>query len=794
MTQMLGATFNQAALGGLAAWHLVMVAAVFASPDRHWTIPVVVAHGAVVGGSLFGIARRMPAVWLLALNYGAAFLDLAAANDHTSALAYGAIWTVSVTAATPAFIMSRSQALLLGFSITVAAIAMQLVLHPGWPYEVRVVALVSAATLTWVAELVVAPMRRAAETADEAAQHEESARVRERVAQQAGRGIADGDRLLHDTLINTLGALANGRIATRDVSWVRDRCLQDLSDIDGVLDLDRHELEDAPASQIRTDNANKSDHPQRDTLSALIEARYPLAVEVDAPSMKSLKRFETLVPPAHLRAICGAVYEAIRNAEKHAGVDRVSLEIALSGPVLEVLVSDCGIGFHPDACDARGIKTSILQRCNEVGVAASIESAPGRGTRVSLSWELESAGQPDAAVPPQAPTAPVSSVFRSGCWAWAGCILASAVVTQILGVGAKAPLSWLAIVVSVVLCGISWRCCRNRLALPWWASALHCIGIPAIFALSFAAVQSGEVPLVAAYGILLAPPLVVLLVMAHSRIWLWITLTTLTAVTGLFALSSDGGWALVPVVAVGPHLALFACWLVMLPTLADITRRESQARNEAVELAIANATRNTVMASRRRWIVAGVRDSADLLRQVADGTVDVGNPALRRRCGISEAHLRAMLTIDPDLVHIGPWLASAITRARSRNIEVNVRGGAIDVPDAGAAVEMGRLLLGAVARCPRGSSLVIGVFGTPQNPYYTFVGPAALADVVGKPAELHRIRVDWGVRGSHWLAQAQLRTADDAAFPGSSGAAPKNNSAALVPPRGKYQSRSIAII
>jgi signal transduction histidine kinase len=113
------------------------------------------------------------------------------------------------------------------------------------------------------------------------------------------------------------------------------------------------------------------------------------------------------VPAPVVRAISNAVREALSNVAAHAGtgeawvtVRRMAREGDAEVPCrLLVVIRDRGTGFDRARVDqARlGLRRSITERTAECGGQASIRSAPGQGTEVSLSWPAT--GQPDAGHP-----------------------------------------------------------------------------------------------------------------------------------------------------------------------------------------------------------------------------------------------------------------------------------------------------------------------------------------------------------------------------------------------------------
>lgn len=92
------------------------------------------------------------------------------------------------------------------------------------------------------------------------------------------------------------------------------------------------------------------------------------------------------------RALVAAATEAMVNAAKHSGADRVSLfmEASEDANQLEVYVTDQGKGFDPNAVPdhRRGISDSIRARVEKVGGEVEIDSQSGEGTEVVLRLGL----------------------------------------------------------------------------------------------------------------------------------------------------------------------------------------------------------------------------------------------------------------------------------------------------------------------------------------------------------------------------------------------------------------------
>jgi signal transduction histidine kinase len=114
-----------------------------------------------------------------------------------------------------------------------------------------------------------------------------------------------------------------------------------------------------------------------------------------------------VVPVPVAVAIVRAVREALANVISHAGTAEAWVGVSPAAPGagtaasggVRVTVRDAGAGFDPASVDpARlGLRRSITERIADWGGRASIRSAPGHGTEVSLYWP--GPGQPGQGQP-----------------------------------------------------------------------------------------------------------------------------------------------------------------------------------------------------------------------------------------------------------------------------------------------------------------------------------------------------------------------------------------------------------
>ena len=84
--------------------------------------------------------------------------------------------------------------------------------------------------------------------------------------------------------------------------------------------------------------------------------------------------------------------EALNNAYKYSGAKNVTVEISKTNQTLKLVVEDDGVGFNMNEdrlkTGGNGLK-NINTRAAEMDGIVSITSAPGQGTRVSLTVNLK---------------------------------------------------------------------------------------------------------------------------------------------------------------------------------------------------------------------------------------------------------------------------------------------------------------------------------------------------------------------------------------------------------------------
>lgn len=707
------AAMQRAVLRGLALWQLVMITTVVIEP-----VPWSVRAGAVVGHLLLAVCalavieRRLPGVVLVAASYALFLVDWWIVGDPDQPLLLAACWMVNVTAVLPAFLLQGRTALIAPVVAAVVVPTAMVLLWPdsGTPLPTSVATTILAIT---VASRAALPLlldfaREADREHTVAADRQHALDVR----RAASRRAAEDARVLHDTVINTLAALATGGAGLDDERAVRERCARDVATVeamttDMVLPLDGQGIRAGTAVDgIRVIHRGIGDD--------------------------ELARREALLPAPVLEALARASTELVRNAAKHSGADEVVVDIAIHDRGLAVTVHDDGVGFDGSAPEGRGLADSVVARLDPVDVHLELTTAPGAGTRARMTWRgQDSQGDPSGSSD-DAQRALVDALQWRASGLFALCIVVVGLwlaltnhrgepteeypmVAVVAGVGA---LAWFLPVGGLV---------RQRL-VPVLLTVAACVA----FVLSAAAVGFGRDDIVLWQAICPSGPLLLLL---GERRWSGagrpaVVAVALTIVGLAVLMAPTDLMASVSILVAGcACLGLVGGWRVFQWLLARIGRQLVADSSEAHRLRIEADSRDAASRARRRWTAAGLGESVAILRQVAGAEVDPRAEELRSTCATEEVYLRQLTQLHPDLVQMGDWFAQALADSRSGECRLAVRSGGVDV-SADLAPALGDLLLQAVSAVPPGAQVTSTLFPAPDGLRFTLVGPGPhLADV-----------------------------------------------------------------
>ncbi|WP_245565414.1 ATP-binding protein [Nocardioides insulae] len=201
---------------------------------------------------------------------------------------------------------------------------------------------------------------------DLSAEREERIRTQER---------ADMAAHLHDSVLQTLAMIQKN---AGDPATVARLARAQERDLRGWLYADEPTAAESLAGALKA-------------AAAEVEDQY--GITVDVVTVGDLSYADAATELA-TRPLVAATREALVNAAKHAGTDRVDVYAEVGGDRVEAFVRDRGRGFDLDEVptDRYGVRGSILARMERHGGEARVRSAPGEGTEVRLTMPLD--GEP----------------------------------------------------------------------------------------------------------------------------------------------------------------------------------------------------------------------------------------------------------------------------------------------------------------------------------------------------------------------------------------------------------------
>ncbi|MEX5634901.1 ATP-binding protein [Parafrankia sp. FMc2] len=207
-------------------------------------------------------------------------------------------------------------------------------------------------------------------------------------------------RVLHDTVLNTLTGLAWG--GGDDVALARRRCG---ASADAIRRLLAYDFGPPPVGLDAALTAAVASAGDRGLVVHL---------QGTSPFERSVLAASEEPPAAVVAALAGATGEALANVARHAGTGEAWVRVARAPGRLTIRVCDQGAGFQPGraAPDRLGVRQSVLARVRDAGGLATVESAPGQGTVVTMRWPA-GPSVPAAPTPTPTPTAAAGAGYEA---------------------------------------------------------------------------------------------------------------------------------------------------------------------------------------------------------------------------------------------------------------------------------------------------------------------------------------------------------------------------------------------
>lgn len=184
---------------------------------------------------------------------------------------------------------------------------------------------------------------------------------------------AELERRLHDTVLQTLELIARGGVDGRaEIEEILGLAAEAATELREIIDPSPARLAGTLADEVAR---------------AVARARRLSRVGIEFVVGPT----DGTCSPPEVRAIAGAVAEALNNARKHSGATHIVVYLEELAGAAVCTVRDDGVGIGDGSADGIGISRSLVARMCDVDGDALIESSPGRGTKVTLAVQRRAA-------------------------------------------------------------------------------------------------------------------------------------------------------------------------------------------------------------------------------------------------------------------------------------------------------------------------------------------------------------------------------------------------------------------
>lgn len=657
----------------------------------------------VIAGLAVLLLRAHPLLLLLSYYAALAFYYVVALSPNDSLIGV-LIPLTSWTIVLPVMLRSGARSVISSVLLIAVFGTVITVAHPGWDRAVLGISVTTNLILVVAAVALMLRLRRIADSVDrrkKMAAQEELRAVRARTLREA---TAEYIRVLHDTIVNTFGALARDQSHGMSVEEAQDRCQRDLD-------------------RIRAYQRKDVGRAARFSLADLDSVGLP--VRWSGISGDDLRRFQALLPVPVLQAVYGCAAEAVLNATKHSGADHVVCDVRYVERELRVEISDDGRGFDRDRVTERGIASSLFARAEANGIEAELNSVPGVGTTVRFTCPL---GQSASTVRPASAVEavkPIRDFELRAALAWTAAASIIGLVSESLVHQRGAFSAYVLLAMVVLLAGVVWVMCRHRRPAPGWVIALLLTAVPIANWCALAAVGYGQ----DAPYLFQAMPLTALPFLLHAvtptrrpfaaAVVLHLLSTLLIA--GIVAGLDPALWADM-ILLEGPALALLAGVFIFLHGFRSVGAELSAARRDTDRATREAVIHEAAAEVQMRWNASSLQTPFQLLQEIADGTISPADPETRRRCGVEEAYLRQVSAVAQDATSMSWWLALALAESRVRSVRLRLQAEHAQIDEPRDADALGRLMLDCITSSPENAALMISIVQHNGAPHMLIVG------------------------------------------------------------------------
>lgn len=519
---------------------------------------------------------------------------------------------------------------LIGVAATILLVELTLLI-PGtaltWSRSLFVVvwSTVLALFITWL----ITVLRRAAAASDESNRAKLEAYREQEYEAERTRQSGQLGRLLHDTLINTLGAIRDG-VSPDLLTQLRDRCRSDLRTVEAV-DVSGGDVDTAGTESIG------------ELVTQCTELARVRGVEV---SVNVVGR-QVRVPAHVVRAARDICAEGLTNVGKHSGVRDATLSVTGAPDELRLVLTDFGVGFDAASATGSGIDNSMRARADEAELDLVVESRQGVGTSITVTWRA----QPTAvAVAAEAPD--LIFPLRGGGVLWL--VWSLAVLQAIVQAPGQAGTDIVLYFAAAAGIGLAMVLALKQSRSEGGLRVSAAIALTVAGAFGVWASASGQGLCspnpqlwVGTTTVLIA--LCVLTVLSQSLWWLALVWSVGLAATTWVAIHGAGpGCSAAVTVVDGCQIIAFGLCAAFVLAAARTQRQVSRSQAELADAVKAAALDRARTGRINRRLSTAVQIAEPLLAQVVDDPTSAHNPTIRAAAGCHEVTLRSIAQL-PDL-------------------------------------------------------------------------------------------------------------------------------------------------
>ncbi|MGM5068620.1 sensor histidine kinase [Rhodococcus qingshengii] len=699
--------FRQGALTFTALWQCVMVFATFGTLGRNGLmLAVAVALVGVI--ALLARSHRNLDPLISAGMVGTALWAYLASGDMDSALVFAACWQINFANCLAMILLLRPYGVPLTTAISVMLVAILALTLPEWGMETFFSILATQLSIIIGVRLGVSRLVGIASEADAIESRKNAALRRIQLVEGVSTEIAEESRMLHDTAINTLGAIADGSADLAGHRYIHEQCRRDVTML--------RALRTRTARPIPGGLEEVFHHPG-------------FTIRRSGVTDDEIAHCNQLVSASTISAVVYVVREAVKNSAKHSGADHARIQVRISATHLTVDISDSGQGFDPRTpTDGRGIAESIIGRARDNGFHAAVDSRPGVGTLVTVTVPLDQtstgSGHPEVAEGVEdAPWTSTVHLYERTSELWAiGATAVSVILTAAGGTN-----NHMALFPMIALMAAA---CLVYHFVPGFrghrlAGLVLATISSAVFVLSAAAVEFGSDGVFHWQALAATGPFVLLLSVTTKRSTralaaaLWTVAVLATAVVGL---SYSGTAAQIVLVAGAVGIGFCGLWATLQHLLATFGREAVRSEREVHEVLLQAEVEEAAQKSSQRWMDAGLESAINLLDEIGRSARDPASQSTRRACGAEERYLRQLIQISPNLVNLSRAFPATLARARDLGVSFFLQLGDVDIREDETAQSISTYILGILTKLNPGDELRVSLFPVGDALQLTLVG------------------------------------------------------------------------